>query len=51
MRTQNLNDFKNKYFSKNKKKIQLYYPKRNRKQIDRGSIIDSTLLDFRKVLY
>lgn len=57
MRTQNLNDFKNKYFTKNKKqtkkikKIQSYYPKRNRKQIDRGSIIDPTLLDFRKNLY
>jgi 5-methylcytosine-specific restriction endonuclease McrA len=51
MRTQNLNDFKNKYFSRNKKQIQSSYTKRNRKQTDRGPIIDSTLIDFRKNLY
>ena len=57
MRTQNLNDFKNKYFNKNKKqtkkikKIHSFYSKRNRKQTDFGFILNSNLIDFRKNLY
>ena len=50
MRTQNLIDFRNKYFTKNKNKIQSSYPKRNRKQFDIGPSLNSTLIDFRKLL-
>ena len=55
MRTQNFNDFKNKYFTKNKKenkrKIQSAYSKRIRKQTNFEFILNSTLIDFRKNLY
>jgi 5-methylcytosine-specific restriction endonuclease McrA len=53
MRTQNLIDFRNKYFTKNikqnKKQIKYFYPKRDRKQIDTGPTLNSTLIDFRKL--
>jgi hypothetical protein len=59
MRTQNLNEFKNKYFMKNnrkntlqnikdKKQITNFYPKRERKQTDLGPALNSSLIDFRK---
>jgi len=48
MRTQNLYDFRNKYFTKNKKQIHSFYPKRIRKQIDNGPVLNSTLINFRK---
>ena len=54
MRTQNLNDFKNKFFKKhnkkeNTRKIHSSYPKRNRKQTYTGFTLNSTLIDFRKI--
>jgi len=63
MRTQNLNEFKNKYFKKNnrkntlqnikqdKKQIKYFYPKRDRKQTDTGATLNSSLIDFRKTLF
>ena len=50
MKTQNLNDFKNRYFKNKQNQIQSSYPKRIRRQTDRGPIIDSSLLDFRKLI-
>jgi hypothetical protein len=63
MRTQNLNEFKNKYFKKNnmknilqnikqnKKQIKYFYPKRERKQTDLGPALNSSLIDFRKTSF